>query len=477
MRNTSDVSQVVDAIADAIAVELASTGWRRRAPGRLFGLETFTRDLGSGVLATINVIPPLISIGTAWPKELLVDIGVDFEPALDLTPLLTLPVMPMLVRAPTTDGRSNGEVRIAGDRADQRAEAVREIVTVYATQAVEFAGRFDAAEILAVLRRDIDGDDGKWWHQRYLTMLVALGRGDEALGALVPYEQRFAVGPGAAGARRFARQIRRRATVSPAAIPPVEETLAVLPPPRRLNDVPKPDLREAWHGARAIRAAMTAVEARAGGRSLAELREMLTAEYAKRAVAVSAISVAVSAEHIAAGRKPFGRVERGLQIASAVASAVVEVARGFTRSGSTADPDWLTPPERAAYQVEASDDHVVAVRVDDGVREYLDRAVAEGRHLGSFVHVPVWLTAPESPHDAVRAHLGARPIGVVAPADAASFASAFRVAALFDEDLTIDARMYRTVDGVHLVEIPAGTVWSIDAVDQPDIGDGNEASA
>lgn len=75
------------------------------------------------------------------------------------------------------------------------------------------------------------------------------------------------------------------------------------------------------------------------------------------------------------------------------------------------------------------------------------------------MHVPVWLTTPEPPHKAARVHLGARPIGVVAPADVASFASAFRAAALFDEDLTIEARIYRTVDGVHLVELPAGMVW------------------
>lgn len=474
MFNSSNVGRMLDAISDAVALELASTGWRRRVLGRPFGVEAFTRDLGSGVLATMNIISPWISIGTAWPQTLSVDIGVDFEPALGLTPLLTLPVMPMLVRAPTPDGRHAGEVTVAGGRADQRAEAVRAIVTEYATQAVAFAGGFDAAEILAALRRGVDADGGEWWHQRYLVMLIASGRRDEVHDALATYEQRFASEPAAARGRRFARQVRRRAAESPADIPPVEETLAVLPPPRRLRDVPKPDLRDSWHRSRASRAAAKAVEARADGRSLAELREMLTTEYSKRAVAVSAIGVAISAEYIAAGRTPFGRVERGLNIAAAVTSAVVQLVQVFTRPGSMENPDWLTPPERAAYQVEASDDHAVAVRVDDDVRECLDRALAEGRHLGSLAQVPVWLTTPDSPDDSVRVHLGSRPIGLVAATDAVSFASAFRAAALFDEDLTIEARVYRTVDGVHLVELPAGAVWSIHAIDQPAADDDDD---
>jgi hypothetical protein len=86
-------------------------------------------------------------------------------------------------------------------------------------------------------------------------------------------------------------------------------------------------------------------------------------------------------------------------------------------------------------------------------------------------HVPVWLTTPDALDGTVRVHLGARPIGIVAATDAASFASAFRAAALFDEDVTTQARTYRTLDGVHLVELPAGTVWSVDPVDQPDIDD------
>ena len=440
-------------------------------------METFTRDLGSGVLATMNLVLPWISIGTAWPQELPVDIGVGFEPALGLTPLLTLPAMPMLVRAPTPDGRHAGEVTITGGRADQRAEAVRAIVTVYATQAVAFAGSFDAAEILALLRRGVDADGGEWWHQRYLTMLIASGRHDEVHDALATYERRFASEPDAARARRFARQVRRRATESPAAIPPVEETLAVLPPPRHLRNMPKSDLRGSWHRSRANRAATKAVEVRAEGRTLAELREMLATEYANRSVAVSAIAVAMSADYLAAGRTTLGRVERGLHIATAVTSAVVQMVQVFTRPGSLDNPDWLTPPERAAYKVEASDDHVVAVRIDDGVGEDIDRALAEGRHLGSLAQVPVWLTTPDSPDGAVRVHLGTRPIGLVAATEAGSFASAFRAAALFDEDLTMEARIYRTVDGVHLVELPAGSMWSINAVDQPDIDDDEDDNA
>jgi hypothetical protein len=471
MPNTSIVRRTLDAISDAVALELAPIGWRRRTLGRPLGLDTFTRDVGSGVLATMNLFFPLISLGTAWPSELPIDVGVDFEPALDVAPLLTLPVLPMLVRAPAPDGRRNGEVSVAGGGADQRAQAVREIVTVYATQADAFARGFDATEILAVMRRGIDAGGGEWWHQRHLAMLVALGRHGEVHDALATYEQRFASEPRAARARRFARQVRRRATESPSDIPPVEETLAVLPPPRRMRDLPKRDFRNGWQRSRATRSATKAVEVRADGRSLTELRAMLTREYATRGLPAQSIGVAIAAEYIAAGRSRFGRVERGLHVAAAVTGAVVQLVQVFTQPGSTANPDWLMPPERAAYRVEASDDHVVAVRIDDGLRAYLDRALAEGHHLGSLAQVPVWLTTPDSPVDAVRVHLGARPIGVVAATAAASFASAFRAAALFDEDVTLEARMYRTIDGIHLVELPTGTLWSVDAIDQPDIDD------
>jgi hypothetical protein len=470
MLNTRNVRRVVDAIVDAVAIQLAPSGWRHRALGRPLGVETFTRDVGGGVLATMDLFPPLLSIGTPWPQELGIDIGAGLEPALDLMPLLTLLPRPTLVRDPAV-GRYTAEVTIAGDRADQRAEAVREIVTDHAPRATAFAGNFDAVAILTAVRRTADADGGEWWHQRYLATLVALGRHDEVREALGTYEPRFGGEPDADRIRRFARQVRRRVTEPPTTVPPVEETLAVLPPPRRLRDVPKPDFRGAWQRDRAGRAATKAVEARADGRSLAELRDMLAAEYATRGIPISPIGVAVLAEHIAAVRRPFGRIEVGLRMAATVTTAVVQLTQVFSRQGSMREPDWLTPPDRAAYVIEASDDQVVAVRIDDDVDEYLDRALAEGRHVDSLGHVPVWLTTPDALDGTVRVHLGARPIGIVAATDAASFASAFRAAALFDEDVTTQARTYRTLDGVHLVELPAGTVWSVDPVDQPDIDD------
>jgi hypothetical protein len=160
MLNTRNVRRVVDAIVDAVAIQLAPSGWRHRALGRPLGVETFTRDVGGGVLATMDLFAPLLSIGTPWPQTLGIDLGAGLEPALDLMPLLTLLPRPTLVSDPAL-GRYTVEVTIAGDRADQRAEAVREIVTDHAPRAVAFAGTFNAATILAATRSAADGGGGE----------------------------------------------------------------------------------------------------------------------------------------------------------------------------------------------------------------------------------------------------------------------------------------------------------------------------
>jgi len=230
MLNTSNVSRMLDAISDAVAIELASTGWQRRVLGRPFGMESFTCDLENGVLATMNLISPWISIGTEWPQRLSVDIGVDFESALSLTPLLTLPAMPMLVRAPTPDGRHAGDgdgrgrsSRSAGGggpRDRYQCTRLKPLRSPVGSMPPRLRPHCVAASMPTAVSGGTSGT---------IAMLIALGRRDEVHDALVTYEQRFAGEPDAARARRFARQVRRRTTDLPALIRPLEDTLAVLP--------------------------------------------------------------------------------------------------------------------------------------------------------------------------------------------------------------------------------------------------------
>src|SRR5262249_25042601 len=108
----------VDAVIDEVGSSLAMSGWRRRNLNMLLSFwETFTLDIGGGVLATLE-IEHLWSGGpadTEWPASVRFDLGVGLEPALGLMPLLSLVPNATLIRRDR--GRRDRRVTLANELA------------------------------------------------------------------------------------------------------------------------------------------------------------------------------------------------------------------------------------------------------------------------------------------------------------------------------------------------------------------------
>lgn len=196
---------------------------------------------------------------------------------------------------------------------------------------------------------------------------------------------------------------------------------------------------------------------------------MLAREYETHGVDEPSSAIALAAEKIDTERKPLG-VEFGLRTLWQIGSAVGDVIHTSTSHQDTIDPDWTNPPDRAAFEIKTSTDRVIPVAVDTDAHEYLSRARADGLHVGRFANIPVWLSAPEPVGGHLVVHLGDRRIGTVLAADLTVLATAFRAAAIFDEDVALRAHLYQTTDRVDIVELWAGDLCTAPDHDQPTPG-------
>jgi hypothetical protein len=453
-----DSRHAFDAVTDDVASRLASLGWRRRHLEIFFWQETFTLDMGDGITATAELqrSPNLVNHG--WPTSIDVNLGVGFEPALGLMPLVGTVAMATLIYYPRTDRSSAHSVEL--DDEGDAARAARDISAFVATHAVEFAARYpDAATVEAALGRAADVPDEEWQQrrrERHLTMLAAMGRLDDAAALLPAYAEQYAVGAHSRRERRFARQLARRLADMPSPIPPAEDTLAQLPSRQdRLTWPIGPSFAAVRRDARVEHEARDVVRAQAKGKSPDELRRLIAAEYEQRGATITPSLAAMAAEAMATERQPFGRAEATLRGLWLLGSAVTGLVRTF-REPNAEDPEWMRPPDRASYEIPASRDRAIAIQVDSGARDWLNRIRSDGRTILRVTGADVWLS--RSPRDAedgiVDAHIGERHVGTLSPKDAGVFGLFFRAARLFDEDLVLRGDLMRTSDGVDILQIP-----------------------
>jgi hypothetical protein len=454
MTDVGETDRALDSVAVAVAANLAASGWRRRRLG-IWWLDTFTRELAGGVLGTVEVQRLVAAFGEEWPTDVRVYLGVGYEPALGLMPLVALAPVATLVN----DDAASRVVTLHDE--GEVAQSAREIAAFVDEHAATVAARFpDADRVAEALRGAADVIDEEWQQrrrERYLTMLTAMGRLEEAAVLLGSYRERYSVGGDGERARRFARQLSRRLAGMPSPIPPVEDTLAMLPAsPLAARQQPPND---AAVDDRAQRAAFEAIHAQARGKSLAELRQLIVDEFERRGLTVPPSSAATMAEIVATERKPFGGVRvlaGGLWMAGSLFCGLWRT----VKEGIQAGPEWTRPPERAAYPVPPSSNRYITVIIDPGTRDWLARIRAHrpraGLGVGSATRVDVWLThaGPNTADQTVTAYIGDRRVGTLARLDAAPFVPFFDAAKLYDEDLVLSGRLSHTADDVDILEIP-----------------------
>lgn len=453
MTDGGAADRALDAVAVAVAASLAGSGWRRRSLG-VWWLDTFTREVAGGVIGTVEVQRLAVASGAEWPADVRVHLGVGYEPALGLMPLLGLTPVATLVNRATrgVTVHDDGEV----------ARAAHEIAGFVDERAATVAAGFPVADsVVQALRVAADVVDEDWQQrrrERHLMMLAAVGRVEEAAAPLELYREEHSAGFDGERARRFARQLSRRLMAMPSPVPPVEETLAMLP--ARPVRAPRP-AEGTVTDERAQREAFESVRAQAHGKSLPELRLLIADEFEQRGLAMPPSSAATMAETlaamVAAERSPIGRARLLAGALWMMGSVVGGLWRTVTH-GIQAAPDWMRPPERAAYPVPTSHDAYIAVIVDRAARDWLERIRSQrprpGFAIGPGTRVEVWLTRPDPADHTVTAYIGDRPVGTLSARDGDLFASFFDAAALLDEDPVLPGHLTHTADGIDILEIP-----------------------
>ncbi|HEY1487580.1 MAG TPA: hypothetical protein VGF84_15850, partial [Micromonosporaceae bacterium] len=220
------VDRGLDRLGDEVTAALAS-GWDSLSL-RNHAVRSFTHATRDGVIATAEIIRMSSSASNAFPVTIRVDTGVGYRPALNLMPLVTLPAEADLIPVHEDDDRPTLTVTISHDGDITRAAT--DIATMIDEHARVFADRF--ADVDAIDRRlqelERQSDSADWFglqmlRKTRLVLLTSAGCRSDARTLLATFEPRDH------GDRRFRRQLTRWLDTGRTVIPPVEETLALLP--------------------------------------------------------------------------------------------------------------------------------------------------------------------------------------------------------------------------------------------------------
>lgn len=267
------------------------------------------------------------------PADSTTALGVGYEPALNLMPLLTLDPRAALIDDPE-HGRANC-FTVSLDGLDGVAHAAQQIVHFVHEHASAAARDFpDAAAIDAQLQREIDSaltrsdaeredeenDPGASDSdtQLRLVVLAAMGRHEDAR-ALARRRS-----PGRSARRRHPRSAARR--------------------PRP----PRPSWSDARAESKAKKEALDAARAMSKGKSLDQLKDLITTECEARGIEIAPSVVNLHAEMLQVQQQPFGRARTALKAIRMLKSSGGNMIR-LIKHASDDDPEWLQPPDRAAY--------------------------------------------------------------------------------------------------------------------------------
>ncbi len=477
-QDPEQIDRALSDLADAISGALQEQGCVRRDLDTR-RLVVLTHDVGNGVLVTAELRAPEAWSSPEWPVELVLDVGVGYEPALNLMTLLTMPVQVTLLPDYEPPATSTFTTSMSG--VGEVKPVAHQIVAIISDHALGVAQRFADADAIerAIPQRQPDpsGHDGlpdprvgpdfdyDGHTQLRLVLLAASGRHDDARTLLAAYSSSSADEPIDREDRRFIRQLTRWLDAGGPAAPPIAETLAELPrepaPPRWAGP------RSSWTAARASGRArgdvIHAVRPRIDGKTVEEISALLAAECAQRDLALSFTQLAALADMMqfeqALKRTPFARLRFNATVIGVMTSHIGDVFRALRVDPATT-PAWLEPPERAAYPLADEEDHYTVIMLDPDAHSWLIRAWPKPpRGVASTVFVDVWLTR-DTDSGGLIAYVGDRRVGTIRPDQAAPYSEALHAAALFDEDPVTSGTLLklRSSDAL-ILEIQAPQPW------------------
>jgi hypothetical protein len=466
-----EIDRALTTLSGTVADRLSAAGWSRRVlDGDRTGA-TLTRSTQDGVIAVIEIDRTSVHWSDDWPVEVATSLGVGYEPALNLMPLFTLHPRAALIDDPVRRRANSFTVQLTGQ--DDVDRAARRIVQFANEHASAYAEQFpDAAAIDDHLRREVEaaqarseGEDGDPSASDFdtrlrLVVLAAMGRHEETRALLATYPAAQTGRTIDRDDRRLVRQLTRWLDAGGPVAPPVEETLARLPRPAR---PPRPSWSSAYAESKAKTEAVDAARAKSRGKTLDQLKQLVTDEYGARGIEIAPSVVDFYAEMLQTEQQPFGRARTALKAIRLLKSSGADLIRLLKRA-SDDDPEWLQPPDRAAYPMIADQNRYTRVQLDAAANDLLERVRTEGpRRIGPWVFIDVWL-AREDPAGPLVASIGAQRVGTVPQSHANEFDSAMRAATLFDEDPYVEGRLAAADGtGAMVLEIPLPARQGVDS--------------
>ncbi|MGI8760244.1 MAG: hypothetical protein ACR2LF_02870 [Jatrophihabitantaceae bacterium] len=447
-----EIDQALTTLSATVADRLSAAGWSRRVLDGDRTDATLTRSTQNGVIDVIEIHRTSFQWPDDWPVEVETSLGVGYEPALNLMPLLTVHLRAALIDDPE-HGRTNSfTVQLTGrDDVDQAAQRIVQFANDHASA---YAEHFpDAAAIDGHLRCEVEtaqarsedeGDDedgdpsaSDFDTQLRLVVLAAMGRHEETRVLLATYPAEQTDRTIDRDDRRFIRQLTRWLDAGGPVAPPIEETLAQLP--RRARP-PRPSWSNARAESKAKKEALDAARAKFKGKTLDQLKQLIADEYSARGIEIAPSVVDFNAEMLQTEQQPFGRARTALKAIRMLKSSGGDMIR-LIKHASDDDPEWLQPPDRAAYPMIADRNRYTPVQLDAAANDLLERVRTEGpRRMGPWVLIDVWL-AREDPIGPLVASIGAHRVGTIPETHANEFDSAMRAATLFDEDPFVRGRL------------------------------------
>jgi hypothetical protein len=497
MADEDETSGLVETLGRGMTERLSARGWtvmdEQRTPRGFRTVGAFSRPLEDGFSA--------VAIFPSQPKELRpIDdgrldasglivvgrLGVEYEPVEALVSACTgSKVSGVILNAPTISATVcvASELQEAEDRLDRFA----------ADHAVPVAQRHaDVNSLIQALREHaavpFTGEAGSWYASLGIepdstlgplesleaellpALLATAGRHDEARQALEEYISRGGEDIDSRDYRRFTRQLTRWLDADGEL--PIPSTPAQWPPPSsfKWEPHPTPSFAQAFEKGRrdskARREALDAVRACSQDKTRDEIRPLLERELSERGLTTEPLMVERQVEMVLADREPFGKtrlVLRALkQLKDSQASRGALFERVSERPNEPDDePDWLKPPDRAAYPAWSPGPKWTAVELDPAARPWLERIKeSDPRRLAGSHELEVWLTW-DSGHagtdSRLAIHIGVERVGMLRT-DVEKFRPVMEAAAERDEDPWTRGRL-SAISGPMLylleVELPA----------------------
>jgi hypothetical protein len=449
------VAALAAVLAEALTTRMTVAGWSvdlaRRVHPVGHDLPSFRHPVEGGFTATVE----FMLIGS-WevgdpPVKVAAEVGVDYEPAYYLAPLVLGRESYSECETDLGDLLEPPEELVGSmSRVSDADDAARRLVVPVVAHALDYARTHASIDDMVDAAR-AEPDMFHLEIEQVPLLLAVAGRHDEARDALTRYRATDEPEVAQPEYRRFARQL--TLWMDAGAVLPDPPTSPVRPIPD-WPETRRPSLGDTRQKSRARREAFDSVRRRAAGKTPDELRVMLREEYERRDLPVSQLGIEVAVDVIERRQTPLGTAAVTIQGVGMVANQgwrLAKVIANLVRGGDLPDrpqrPAWLEPPDEAAYPVNTNRerDDWMTVELDTDAAGFLKRAHAAVRPLLGdpailrpidTVLLPVWLswdTTPPTASSRLTVYLGEHGVGALTPADAQRCAAVMDTAAQHHE--------------------------------------------